>query len=133
MVFFFSANHRILSGGKSTLYRDNETARAIFKMLTAFEFIPEDNSNNNKVKGWHKAFARLVGGNHPTIFLFFASLQRGLSLRNVKIETIRLRTSQQNNRPVYNQINRKLIEFRERRDTISIIILLEDISYLLTN
>ncbi|KAF0985642.1 hypothetical protein HZS_3512 [Henneguya salminicola] len=34
--------HRIQSGGQSTLYKDNETARSIFKMFVAFAFIQED-------------------------------------------------------------------------------------------
>ncbi|KAF0987197.1 hypothetical protein HZS_1579 [Henneguya salminicola] len=70
---------------------------------------------NNKVKGRHNAFARL----------------RELSLVDIKIDTIHMRTTQQNTRPVYNQINRQLIEIIERRDTIPIITLFEQISYLL--
>ncbi|KAF0985958.1 hypothetical protein HZS_7380 [Henneguya salminicola] len=83
---------------------------------------------NNK----HNAYARLVGGNHPNIFKFLASLQRELSLVDFKIDTIYMRTTQKNTRPVYNQINRQLIELTERRDSVSIITLLEQISYLLT-
>ncbi|KAF0985973.1 hypothetical protein HZS_2167 [Henneguya salminicola] len=67
---------------------------------------------NNKVEGCHNAFARLV-----------ASPQRELSLVDVKIDTIHMRTTQQNTRPVYNQINRQLIELVERYDTIFIITL----------
>ncbi|KAF0988151.1 hypothetical protein HZS_3466 [Henneguya salminicola] len=55
-----------------------------------------------------------------------------LSLVDVKIDTIHMRTTQQYTRPVYKQINRQLIELMERRDTIPIITLLEQISYLLT-
>ncbi|KAF0985263.1 hypothetical protein HZS_6344 [Henneguya salminicola] len=87
---------------------------------------------NNKVEGWHNAFAGLVGGNHPNIFNFLASLQRELSLVVVKIDTIPMRIIQNNSRPVNNQINRHLIELMEKRDTIHIITLLEQISYLLT-
>ncbi|KAF0992072.1 LOW QUALITY PROTEIN: hypothetical protein HZS_4097 [Henneguya salminicola] len=54
-----------------------------------------------------------------------ASLQRKLSLVDVKIETIHMHTTQQNTRPVYNQINRQLIELMERRHTIPIITPLE--------
>ncbi|KAF0985506.1 hypothetical protein HZS_5018 [Henneguya salminicola] len=72
---------------------------------------------NNKVEGWHKAFA--------------PSLKRELSLVDVKIDTIHKRTTQQNTRPVYNQINRQLIELMERHHAIPIITLLEQISYLL--
>ncbi|KAF0985948.1 hypothetical protein HZS_369 [Henneguya salminicola] len=43
-----------------------------------------------------------------------------------------MRTTQQNTRSVYNQINRQLIELMERCDPIPIITLLEQISYLLT-
>ncbi|KAF0985406.1 hypothetical protein HZS_3623, partial [Henneguya salminicola] len=35
---------------------------------------------NNKVEVRHNAFARLVGGNHPNILKFLASLKRKLSL-----------------------------------------------------
>ncbi|KAF0989624.1 hypothetical protein HZS_529 [Henneguya salminicola] len=63
---------------------------------------------NNKVEGGHNAFARLVGGNHPNIFKFLVSLQRELSLVDVKIDTIHMRTTQQNIRPIGNQINRQL-------------------------
>ncbi|KAF0987166.1 hypothetical protein HZS_4220 [Henneguya salminicola] len=80
---------------------------------------------NKKVEGRHNAFAHLVGGNHPII------LKLELSLVDVKIDTIHMRTAQQNTRPVYNQISRQLIEVIERRDTIPIITLLEQISYLL--
>ncbi|KAF0987790.1 hypothetical protein HZS_7713 [Henneguya salminicola] len=34
---------RVQSGGQSTLYKDNETARSIFKMFAAVSFIKEDN------------------------------------------------------------------------------------------
>ncbi|KAF0988165.1 hypothetical protein HZS_4264, partial [Henneguya salminicola] len=87
---------------------------------------------NNKVEGWHNAFARLGGGNHPNIFTFSASLQRELSLVDVKIDTIHMRETQQNARPVYNQINRQLIELMEQLVTIPIITLFEQISYLLS-
>ncbi|KAF0985542.1 hypothetical protein HZS_6353, partial [Henneguya salminicola] len=65
---------------------------------------------NNK----HNAFARLVGGNHSNILIFLASLQTELSLVDIKSDTIHMRTTQQNTRPVYNQINRQLIELMER-------------------
>ncbi|KAF0993061.1 hypothetical protein HZS_1097 [Henneguya salminicola] len=42
-----------------------------------------------------------------------------------------MRTTQQNTTPVYNQINRQLIELVKRRDTILIITLFEQISYFL--
>ncbi|KAF0988775.1 hypothetical protein HZS_7827 [Henneguya salminicola] len=45
-VFFHFSQciwHRIQSGGQSTLYKDNETARSIFKMFVAFAFIKKDN------------------------------------------------------------------------------------------
>ncbi|KAF0988873.1 hypothetical protein HZS_6106 [Henneguya salminicola] len=45
--FFFHFSqciwHRIQSGGQSTLYRDNKTARSIFKMFAAVAFVEEDN------------------------------------------------------------------------------------------
>ncbi|KAF0993331.1 hypothetical protein HZS_4417 [Henneguya salminicola] len=56
-----------------------------------------------------------------------------LSLVDIKIDTIHMRTPQQNTMPVYNQINRQLIELMERRDTIPIITLLEQILYLRTS
>ncbi|KAF0986287.1 hypothetical protein HZS_4354 [Henneguya salminicola] len=40
---------------------------------------------NNKVEAWHNAFARLVGGNHPNILKFLASLQSLLSLAMPKL------------------------------------------------
>ncbi|KAF0986577.1 hypothetical protein HZS_1929 [Henneguya salminicola] len=181
--------HRIQSGGQSTLYKDNETARC-FRLLhllkknviRAYEALEEHiylngyekkfrelldyyeenfigrhhrtgrsqplftirlwnqskrtengiSRTNNNVDGYHNVFERLVGGNHSNIFKFLASLQRKLSFVDVKIDTIHMRTSQQNTRPVYNQINRQLIELMEQRDTIPIITLLEQISYLLT-
>ncbi|KAF0990984.1 hypothetical protein HZS_6043 [Henneguya salminicola] len=55
-------------------------------------------------------------------------LQRELSLVDVKIDTMHMRTTKKNIRPVYNKINRQLIELMERRDTIPIITLLEQIS-----
>ncbi|KAF0987743.1 hypothetical protein HZS_2661 [Henneguya salminicola] len=57
---------------------------------------------NNKIEGWHNAFARLVRGNQANIFKFL----RELSFVDIKIDTIHMRTTQQNTRPVYNQINR---------------------------
>ncbi|KAF0991729.1 hypothetical protein HZS_2475 [Henneguya salminicola] len=88
---------------------------------------------NNKVNDWHNAFARLVRVNHQNIFKFLASLQRKLCLVYVKIEHIHMRTTQQNTMPVYNQINWQLIELMERRHTIPILTLLDQISYLLTH
>ncbi|KAF0985632.1 hypothetical protein HZS_6496 [Henneguya salminicola] len=38
---------RIQSGGRSTLYRDNETVRSIFKMFAAVAFIKEDNGTKH--------------------------------------------------------------------------------------
>ncbi|KAF0988179.1 hypothetical protein HZS_4073, partial [Henneguya salminicola] len=58
-----------------------------------------------------------------------ASLQMELSLVDIKIDTIHIRTTKQDTRPVYNQINGQLIELMERRDMIPIITLLEQISY----
>ncbi|KAF0989647.1 hypothetical protein HZS_6620 [Henneguya salminicola] len=81
---------------------------------------------NNKGEGWYNAFAGLVGGNHLNIYIL------ELSLAEVKIDTIPTQTTKQHNRPVYNQINRKLIKLMERRGTIPIITLLEKISYHLT-
>ncbi|KAF0986125.1 hypothetical protein HZS_2807 [Henneguya salminicola] len=148
--------HSIQSGGQSTLYKDNETARSIFNMFAAFAFIKEDNVirayealkehicyngfeqqfrellnyyedtfiERHHLEGLHNAFARLVGKNHPNIFKFLASLQRLLSHVDIKINTIHMRTAPQNTRPVYNQINKQLIQIMERRGTISIITLL---------
>ncbi|KAF0989898.1 hypothetical protein HZS_4933 [Henneguya salminicola] len=68
-------------------------------------------------------------GNHRNIFNFWlASLLKERSLINVKIDSIHMRTTQQNTRPVYNQINRKLIKLMQRRYIISITTLLEQIS-----
>ncbi|KAF0985270.1 hypothetical protein HZS_5344, partial [Henneguya salminicola] len=55
---------------------------------------------NNKVESWPNAFARLVEGNHTNIFKFLASLQKELSLVDIKIDTIHIRTTQQNTRHV---------------------------------
>ncbi|KAF0989888.1 hypothetical protein HZS_480 [Henneguya salminicola] len=46
---------RIQSGGQSTLYRDNETARTIFKMFAAVAFIHE----NNRTKHWKNLYASM--------------------------------------------------------------------------
>ncbi|KAF0990171.1 hypothetical protein HZS_2124 [Henneguya salminicola] len=56
-----------------------------------------------------------------------------LSLVDVKMDTIHMRTTQKNTTPVYNQINRQLIELMVRRHTIPIITLFEQISYLLVS
>ncbi|KAF0987842.1 hypothetical protein HZS_2578 [Henneguya salminicola] len=88
---------------------------------------------NNKVEDCHNAFSHLYGGNHPNIFEFVATLQRELSLIDVLIDTLYFRATQPNTRSVYNQTNRQLIELMEQRGTILTIILLDQISYLLTS
>ncbi|KAF0986106.1 hypothetical protein HZS_5272 [Henneguya salminicola] len=48
---------------------------------------------NNKVEGWHNAFARLVERNHRNILKFSAYLQKELSLADIKMDTIHMRTT----------------------------------------
>ncbi|KAF0985261.1 hypothetical protein HZS_770 [Henneguya salminicola] len=55
---------RIQSGGQSTLYRDNETARSIFKMFAAFAFIKED----KRTKHWKNTYASIFLNNNSENF-----------------------------------------------------------------
>ncbi|KAF0985404.1 hypothetical protein HZS_2026, partial [Henneguya salminicola] len=50
----------IQSGGQSTLYRDNETARSIFKMFATVAFNKEDNC----MKHWENIYASIVMKNN---------------------------------------------------------------------
>jgi hypothetical protein len=41
---------------------------------------------NNSVEGWHREFAEVVGGHHPTVFKFIDALKKEQGLNETKIE-----------------------------------------------
>ncbi|KAF0992125.1 LOW QUALITY PROTEIN: hypothetical protein HZS_947 [Henneguya salminicola] len=54
------------------------------------------------IKLVYNTIARDVGGNHPNILICLSFWQREVSLVDIKIDSIQMRTFQQNTRPIYN-------------------------------
>ncbi|KAF0986928.1 hypothetical protein HZS_1554 [Henneguya salminicola] len=85
-----------------------EALEGIIVQVTCSHYVPFDygiNPKELKMESVGLIIKSNIGIMHSPVSLF----ARELSLVDVKIDTIHMRTTQQNNWLVYNQINRKLI------------------------